>query len=185
MELVADPNSDSEAGLVELGERVVAARGRPVAGVGPEVGARPGWSLSVRWLVAVVAIAAIIGFAFALRRSPRLPGAAGELVTTERVSQRLGHRGVAVLEAGAAITYRVGKGGAVEVDHQRGEVFYRVDRGGDFVVTTRAGRLEAAPACFRISVVAEAVVVEVLEGLVRTYDAGTVVELGAGDRREM
>ncbi len=181
MELVADRNPDSEPALEDLGERVVAARGRPVAGVGPEVGARLSWSLSVRWMVVMVAISAIVAFAFAMRRSPGLPADEGELVASERVSQRFGHRGVAVLEAGAAIAYRVGNGGAVEVDHNRGEVFYRVDRGGDFLVTTKSWRIESAPACFRVRVAADAVTVQVVEGQVRMVGDSEVVDLGAGD----
>jgi ferric-dicitrate binding protein FerR (iron transport regulator) len=181
MQPVADRDSESDPALADLGERVVAARGRAVAGVGPEVGGRTGWSLSLRWGVAMVAIAAIIAFAFALRRSPALPGVAGELVAVERVSLRLGHRGVAVLEAGAGIVYRVGNHGAVEVDQQRGQVFYRVDRDGDFVVATPAGQVEAAPACFQVRVEADAVTVRVLEGLVRVVGASAVVDLGAGD----
>ena len=65
---------------------------------------------------------------------------------------KLGHRGVAVAEAGARIDWKISPDGAAAVEQTAGDVFYRVDGGKKFTVDTAAGRVEATGTCFRVEV---------------------------------
>lgn len=160
----------------DLGERVLAARGRSVASPPPEAGGG-GAGRKVGWgAVAVIAAAAII-FVVVLGRRGTPPDTSGVAQVNQRREVQLGYRGVAVLEAGAEIEWRVGSGGA-RIEQRAGDVFYRADRGGRFAVTTAAGAIEAtAPACFRVRVDGGTVDVTVLQGVV----AAAGRRVGGGD----
>src|SRR5262245_35490491 len=63
---------------------------------------------------------------------------AGASTPTARETVRIGDRAVAVAEAGATLSWRIGKDGATRVEQPAGDIFYRVERGGPFVVATPA-----------------------------------------------
>jgi ferric-dicitrate binding protein FerR (iron transport regulator) len=124
----------------------------------------------------------------------------GSHLARERVELRLGERAVAVLEAGAKVGWR----GSV-IEQSDGDVFYRVEPGGAFVVRTPAGDVSVLGTCFRVRVGARAAkgaqdmkrkdvavaagsaalaalaVVTVYEGKVQLSHAGERVTLGAGE----
>ncbi len=159
----------------DLGERVLAARGRSVVpppdSGGGGAGRKLGWGA-----VAVIAAAAVV-FVVVLGHRGTPPDTSGVAQVSQRREVQLGYRGAAVLEAGAEIQWRVGSSG-VRIDQRAGDVFYRADRGGRFAVTTAAGPIEAtAPACFRVHLSGGAAAVTVLQGAVQA--AGRRV--GAGD----
>jgi hypothetical protein len=58
---------------------------------------------------------------------------------------------VAVAEAGARLRWRVRSGDA-RVEQSQGSVFYRVEHGGAFVVSTPAGDVTVQGTCFRVEV---------------------------------
>ena len=78
---------------------------------------------------------------------PRGEVAHGEITAEARTEQWLGSRARAVLEPGARVAWSGG-----EIVQARGDVFYRVERGGPFRVHTPAGDVEVKGTCFRVSV---------------------------------
>lgn len=114
-----------------------------------------------------------------------------------RTSVRLGGRGVAVAETGARLAWHV-EGGAARVTQVRGDVFYRVEPGGPFVVSTPAGEVEVTGTCFRVrlteeknvnpmikggaigAALATVAVVTVYEGVVKVHAQGREVSVPAG-----
>lgn len=108
---------------------------------------------SLRWIAgavgAVVVIATLVVFGLA-----RSPSAAekGTIVADERVESAVGTRAVAVAEAGAALSWLVEPDGAARIEQPRGNVFYRVERGGPFVVVTPVGEIRVKGTCFRVEV---------------------------------
>lgn len=160
----------------DLGEKVLAARGRSVVPPPPESGGG-GAGRKIGWgAVAVIAAAAIV-FVVVLGRRSSLSDTSGVAQVSQRREVQLGYRGAAVLEAGAEIEWRIGSGGA-RIEQRAGDVFYRADRGGRFAVTTAAGAIAAtAPACFRVRVSGGSSDVTVLQGAVEAGDQ----RLGPGD----
>lgn len=103
----------------------------------------------------------------------------GERFAAERLELSIGRRALAVLEAGARLRWRDDR-----VSQSDGDVFYRVEPGETFVVSTPNGTLEVLGTCFRVSVerAADAATrVSVYEGRVRLRAAGGLLELGAGE----
>jgi ferric-dicitrate binding protein FerR (iron transport regulator) len=160
----------------ELGARVLAARGRSVVEM-PE--AAPTRS-PLRWTAVLIAVLAVIVFMIALGRSA--PNAsAGRVEPSERTTQPLARRGVAVLEAGAAIAWAIDSAGALIVQH-RGEVFYRVQRGAPFRVETPVARIDVSGASFRVRLHGARATVRVEEGNLSVTDLdGTTRRSVAGD----
>ncbi len=74
----------------------------------------------------------------------------GEVTAAERATIRLGRRGVAVAETGASLSWSID--GAARVDQRTGNVFYRVDHGDPFVVSTPAGTVTVLGTSFRVEV---------------------------------
>lgn len=154
----------------------------------------------VKWgAAAVVAAAGVLSW-HAFSGSGASPKT-GSLTAESRQTARLGQRGVAVAEAGAAITWTVDGLDAASVTQNRGNVFYRVDAGGAFKVQTPRGVVTVTGTCFRVEIIdmkrdklkaaaigaalASAVVVTVYEGGVLFADdgeSGAKVELEAGQR---
>lgn len=132
----------------DLGKRVLDARGRSV--VDPPDAPRP-WSGRLSWGAVVILIAGAIVFALVMRRSTRVSPTRGSVEAGERTEVRLAHRGTAVVDAGGAIRWAVSATGEAAVDHRRGTVFYRVQRGGAFVVSGGFGRIEAGVASFTVA----------------------------------
>lgn len=173
-------------------DRVLAARD---AGAAPP---RPR-----RWRIGVVACAVAAGAAAAgaavVLRSPHR-AAAGTLRAERRATAVLGDRGVAVVEPASDLSWRIDDRGAAEVVQRRGDVFYRVEPGGPFVVHTPAGDVRVTGTCFRVEVedmntnhklvlsglagaaVASAVLLTVYEGHVIAETRSAKTELAAGTR---
>jgi FecR-like protein len=97
---------------------------------------------------------------------------------TQRTTVELGGRGVAVAEAGARLRWQVA--GDARVDQDAGDVFYRVEHGGAFVVATPAGEVTVTGTCFRVEL-ALVVTVTVYEGSVEVANAHGRVTLHAGE----
>jgi ferric-dicitrate binding protein FerR (iron transport regulator) len=153
----------------------------------------PGSMLAV---VALAAAAAVL--VFGLSRTP----STGEVAADTRREVAIGERATAVLEAGSRLKWRGDR-----VVQERGDVFYRVERGGTFAVETPAGVVEVLGTCFRVRVrpsletkgdenvnrkkevalaagsaaMAALAVVTVYEGKVRLSHAKGNVELAAGE----
>lgn len=147
----------------------------------------------VRVGVALTAVAAAI--ALALKVSPALPQV-GERLTAARETIALGRRGLAVAEAESALKWRVDAAGA-ELEQSAGDVFYRVEKGGPFVVRTPAGEVRVRGTCFRVEVdpmkkswmqmgagaaMATAVLVTVYEGKVILANEKGQTTLAAGEQ---
>lgn len=144
----------ADAPPADFADRVAAAaRAEPPARE-PDLPVRPRWepSRGMKWGAGgVVAICAVLLFVVFQSR-PRFAGGAGEVRATDRVEVTLAHRGVAVAEPGAHLSWRVGTGGAAEVTQTGGDVFYRVEPGGPFSVDTPHGRVTVQGTCFRVEV---------------------------------
>lgn len=151
---------------------------------------------AIAFVVLAAAAAVLVWFGIS-----RLPSA-GEAIADARKEVAIGKRATAVLEAGAAVKWN-----ADRVTQERGDVFYRVERGGPFSVETPAGVVEVLGTCFRVRVrpeskgdgnvngklkkdvalaagsaaIAALAVVTVYEGKVRLSHAKGNVELGAGE----
>lgn len=124
----------------------------------------------------------------------------GARVVGDRETIRIGRRGIAVAEPGTEITWTVSATGAAEVHQTRGDVFYRVERGGPFVVETPYGRVIVRGTCFRVEVLnmnvskqawvsgavgaalAATIVIAVYEGRVRVVNARGQADGRAGER---
>jgi ferric-dicitrate binding protein FerR (iron transport regulator) len=152
---------------------------------------------SRRWVGAacvVLAAAASVLVWFSVSREP----ARGEKIADVRTELAIGNRATAVLEAGASVRWEGDR-----VSQPRGDVFYRVERGGSFEVSTPAGAVQVLGTCFRVRVrpetkgsesvkkkevalaaggaaIAALAVVTVYEGKVRLSHAKGNVELAAG-----
>jgi ferric-dicitrate binding protein FerR (iron transport regulator) len=72
---------------------------------------------------------------------------AGDQRASDRMQLEVGPRAVLVLEPGAHVTWK-----GDDVTQDEGDVFYRVDRGGRFVVHTPSGDVEVQGTAFRVKV---------------------------------
>lgn len=183
-ELDAWPAPEPPAGF---SDRVLSARDAVPAAAPPRSSRR------LATVAAGVAVAAAVALVW--------PGAAadtGALAATERRTVALGERGLAVAEAGAALSWHVEPGGDAVVEQTSGDVFYRVDPGGRFAVDTPAGRVEVTGTCFRIrlqetsvnksiksglagAAVGALIAVTVYEGRVIFADSAGTTEVRAGE----
>ncbi|HEU4733177.1 MAG TPA: hypothetical protein VFT22_35035 [Kofleriaceae bacterium] len=170
-------------------DRVLAAARR-------EPAARRRWR---RWPIGVAA-AAIAGVVVAALVAGEGSPEQGARVVQARETIALGRRGVAVAEPGTELTWTISAAGAAEVHQARGDVFYRVDKGGPFVVETPYGQVMVRGTCFRVEVLnmsvsrqawiggavgaalAATVVIAVYEGHVRVVNARGQADAHAGDR---
>jgi hypothetical protein len=119
-----------------------------------------------------------------------------------RESLVLGRRGVAVAEAGAALGWRLDER-STSVEQTAGDVFYRVEPGRPFAVSTAVGEVRVTGTCFRVEVIkmqpikqgmlgaalgaafATAVVVTVYEGNVVVAGNTGSVEVRAGEQARL
>jgi hypothetical protein len=99
--------------------------------------------------LALVVLIVVSGFVISDWRMRRVHAGSRRLAARETIA--LGERGVAVAEAGSAIDWRVDGFGAL-VTQDAGSVFYRVERGGPFIVRTAAGEVRVQGTCFRVEV---------------------------------
>lgn len=177
---VPDPPED-------LTERALARRDAPGR-------RRPFWvgvAVTVAFVVAAVGLGSL-----------RSPPVAGAFVATERRTEKLGTRAVVVMEPGASLSFSK-RGGAYDVTQETGDVFYRVDQGGSFVVRSPAGTVNVVGTCFRVEVttmksktagatgaalgalVTSTVLVTVYEGKVVTASPKGETTLTAGEVAEL
>jgi hypothetical protein len=157
----------------------------------------------VRALLVVGIAAAAFGFFIAGRghRAPGVVGGGGGHHAKERKSIRLGARGVAVMEAGSALSEAGDQAGVQTWQQSAGEVFYRIDHGDPLRIATPLGDVLVLGTCFRVEVgnmkinpqgskvgfiagaaLASTVVVTVYEGRVRLANGNGQTEIGAGER---
>lgn len=121
-----------------------------------------------RWPYAVaVGLAAAAAVALVvMHREPAPTMVSGTWSATARTTEKLGDRGVAVVEAGGVITWELAPGEA-HVRQDRGEVFYRVEHAADvFEVATSHAVVRVRGTCFRIVLDAYGTTVTVDEGTV-------------------
>jgi ferric-dicitrate binding protein FerR (iron transport regulator) len=96
--------------------------------------------------VALVAAAALVVFWL-----QRAPDSTGDVSAKQRTELAIaGGRALAVLEPGAHVAWK-----GEDVTQESGDVFYRVEPGGRFVVKTPAGDVAVLGTCFRVRVGAE------------------------------
>ena len=150
-----------------------------------------------RWIAAALVLAAAAMLAVVWTRGPS--ASAGEVEARARQTVAIGHRGVAVVEAGTVLRWSVDEDGAARVQQSAGAVFYRVNAGDEFVVETPAGRATVTGTCFTLELepmrneiklaasalagaaAAATVVLTVQEGeVVLANDTGRV-QVGAGE----
>ena len=167
---------------------------RVVEGIDREPQTARRWPLG---LAAVAGVAATVLVFLAFGRQPSL-GGAGRVEAAERQQVDLGGRGIAVAEPGSAIDWRVARDGAAHVAQSQGNVFYRVERGEPFIVTTPAGEVVVKGTCFRVEVepmslkhalvgaaagaTLATVVVTVYEGRVAVRNAHGASDVAAGGK---
>jgi hypothetical protein len=145
--------------------------------------ARPGAVRHRRWayVAAAVAAAAVL----VLWLVPLRSASEGWRHVAERTTLALGRRGVAVAEAGSELRWQVDRGGAAHLMQLSGDVFYRVERGGAFVVESAAGTVTVHGTCFRVALRGGVAIVTVYEGRVGAASGGGSVELTAGQRARL
>jgi hypothetical protein len=192
-ELAGWATSEPPAGFVD--RVIAAARGAPAAPAPAPHRRRRRRSIGAAIAAATAAAAALV----LLRGGPGGPDE-GSRVVGGRETLALGHRGVAVAEPGTELTWEIAPSGAAQIHQIRGDVFYRVERGGPFAVDTPHGRVVATGTCFRVEVldmrvsrpawiggvvgaaVAATVVISVYEGRVRVVNARGQADARAGER---
>jgi hypothetical protein len=104
----------------------------------------------------------------------------GSREITSRTTLQLADRAVVVAEAGTKLSWQV-EGGAASVTQDSGNVFYRVEPGGPFVVTTPKGTVKVLGTCFRLQVRDANVRLSVHEGKVLSASLdGDRIEVPAG-----
>ena len=156
----------------------------------------------VVWLGGIAAAGAVAA-ALALVVSSPHRAARGALVASQRTTTVLGARGTVVAEPASELTWRVDDDGAADVTQRTGNVFYRVERGGPFVVHTPAGDVRVTGTCFRIEVepmtpntklllaglagaaIASTVFITVYEGHVIAETRSARTELAAGGQASL
>lgn len=163
----------------------------------------------LRWLALAAGLLLALGLTWLL--VPRGGVEPGRLAALERTTVELGGRGVVVAEAGARLSWEPA-GRALRLRQERGDVFYRVNKGrGPFEVETAAGTVQVLGTCFRLEVIkmkasragvtgaalgaaaASLVLVTVYEGRVltatprgeREVTAGEVARMRPGDAPEV
>ncbi|MEL6184136.1 MAG: hypothetical protein AAFU79_05885 [Myxococcota bacterium] len=137
-----------------------------------------------RSLAAAAAAAALIALGgMELRRRSGGEASEGSLADlAERTSVRLGSRGVLVAEVGSAARWTIDGEGRARVHHTAGNIFYRVDPGGPFIVETPAGTVRVTGTCFRIEVVSmKAFPAAFLGGAAGAALAGTLVTVSVSE----
>jgi hypothetical protein len=165
---------------------------------------RPALIATSRWrriaLVSVLAAAAAMATVLAIGGRAGETTMVGRHVASGRESVALGTRAIAVAEARASVRWTIAASGDVRVVQSEGNVFYRVEPGGEFFVDTPSGTVQVTGTCFRVeiqpmklsretalaagigAVLATITVVTVYEGHVRLVNPRGSVALGAGHR---
>ncbi len=140
-----------------------------------------------RGVVGILLLVAAATLALTLRTRS---SSSGDVTATARRELPLGPRATAVLERGARVSWQ-----GDEVTQSAGEVFYRVARGGGFVVHTPAGNVVVKGTCFRVALrgseqsgpptgvaSSPSAMVTVFEGKVAVTRSSASVDVTAGER---
>lgn len=146
------------------------------------------------WIAGAVAVAAVLLLWLGTRQTP----GGGTLEAVTRASIVLRGRGIAVAEPGAKLRWDVDAQGTARVTQSEGLVFYRVEPGGAFTVSTPVGQVDVTGTSFEVEMnnkmigsaaaggaLAAAMVVAVYEGNVVASNAHGQVEVTAGERVEI
>jgi hypothetical protein len=134
---------------------------------------------------AALALAAGLALLWGLHgRRPAVADEDGGWVASARSTVDIGSRAAAAMEPGADLKWSVRRE-RVRVQQRRGSVFYRVDKGGPFQVSTPDGDVEVTGTCFRITHASRAAgtgtLVSVLEGSVNVRTSAGLLRLRAGE----
>lgn len=160
----------------EVPEPAVDLADRLMARLSP-VSRRARWPYAVAGLVAAAAILIVV-----IHGQSRPTKSTGASTATARTTEKLGDRGVAVVEAGGAITWEI-VANAVRVRQDRGDVFYRVERAAEtFEVTTAQAVVRVRGTCFRVVLDPYGTTVTVDEGTVEIGNARGQIIVTAGER---
>lgn len=149
-------------------------------------------------IIGAAALAASIAFIAVVAKRGGEP-VQGMHLATSRTTLTLGDRATVVSEAGSALSWSIDRAGRAEIEQTSGNVFYRVERGGPFVVHTPRGEVHVLGTCFRVEVeemraassgligagvgaaLATTVMVTVYEGKVSTAAPQGEVAIAAGE----
>jgi hypothetical protein len=184
-----DAGAASQPAVQLSGESAAALQPQPA----PSGRLRPRRGL---WMLAGSCAGALAAAAVLLAvRAPDQPhsgegAVSGHLILDIRQTLPIGDRALAVAERGAELAWFVTAGNP-RVEQPRGSVFYRVDRGGPFTVSTPVGDVRVTGTCFRVAVGPAGdsgvvvAAVEVLEGSVLLVNARGQLPLSAGERADM
>ncbi|MFO0675033.1 MAG: FecR domain-containing protein [Polyangiaceae bacterium] len=144
---------------------------------GPDEGRRSAERRRRAWVGIGVAAGFTLAFgSLAAFRAGRLSSSAGgEYASVTREEVRMDGRATLVMEPGAHVAWS-----GDDVLQDRGDVFYRVERGSKFKVHTPRGDVEVLGTCFRVKV-RNSAFVGVYEGKVSVSRASTVRVLGPGE----
>jgi len=146
---------------------------------------RPRWPRRPVVAASLSALAAGLALTWWVQSRPGIVEEDGGWIAAERSTVDIGTRAAAAMEPGSDLKWSVRKE-RVRVQQRRGSVFYRVDRGGPFQVSTPDGDVEVTGTCFRITHAARGVpgastLVSVLEGSVNVRTAAGLLKLQAGE----
>jgi hypothetical protein len=131
--------------------------------------------------VAAVLVLVVTGY---LTRPRALGGATwGEVQASTRETVAIGDRAVAVAETGADLAWSLDAGRA-RIEQRRGTVFYRVDHGAPFLVSTPVAEVRVTGTCFQVELDG-GLSVRVFEGAVAVSNAAGSVAVSAGERAQV
>lgn len=102
------------------------------------------------WIGAVAIAASVVFVALAMRGGRE--AVHGTHHASVRTTLVLGDRATVVSEAGTELSWSIDRSGRAELEQKSGNVFYRVERGGPFVVHTPRGDVHVLGTCFRVEV---------------------------------
>ena len=156
---------------MDFAERVVAARRDELAAAQAASDAAPadvdGTRAQQKFVgrtAAVVTVSCIVALILGLARTPSLgTNLQGAAAPTARQTLSIGSRAIVVAEAGAALHWRIEAAGT-RVTQDAGDVFYRVERIGQFSIHTPVGDVRADGACIRVAVGAASAIITVAQG---------------------
>jgi ferric-dicitrate binding protein FerR (iron transport regulator) len=134
------------------------------------------WSRPVKAIVAAaLCIGTFVGV-LALWSSGTVGAGTGKLaIVDERQSVAIGSRGIGVAEPGTSMEWQVDRAGAASVNQSSGNVFYRIEHGGPFVVHTPGGDVRVTGTCFRVEIAMKQSSKVLLAGAAGALLAGAVV----------
>jgi hypothetical protein len=138
------------------------------------------------WGLSSLGVAAVLVLAFTrllTRAVEPQPPAWGEVLATTRETLAIGDRAVAVAEPGSDLGWSLDPGRA-QVEQRQGTVFYRVEHGAPFLVSTPAAEIRVTGTCFQVALDG-GLSVRVFEGAVSVSNSVGSVAISAGERAQV